>query len=389
MFLRRRRGREASVKYLPLIWAGLLRKKSRTLLMLLQIASAFLLFGLLQGLNSGVKQAIAKTHADRLYVTSSVSIGDTLPISLLPRVTGVAGVKEVTPVTQFGTQYQRPGQNIPIAAVDVGSIFKIFPEYVVDPAQVAALKADRTGGILGAAAARRYGLKVGDRVTLTGPPRQDGSNAWTFDIVGIFDEPGDEPGQLIVNYDFVNEARFAGRDTAVVYIVQAESIARAGEVGLAIDNAFANSSHETRTQSEGDLLASQIRRVADLDFIVRGIIGAVFFGLLFATSALMMQSIRERTAELAVLKTVGFGDGLVMTLILTEAIVFCLFSAAVGLGFASLLLPRARALIGITTMPAVVLIAGAGFAVLLALIGSAVPAWRGLRLQVAEALADR
>jgi putative ABC transport system permease protein len=377
------------VKYLPLIWAGLVRKKSRTILMLLQIASAFLLFGLLQGLSSGVKQAIAKTHADRLYVTSSVSIGDTLPISLLPRLRQVPGVKQVTPLTQFAAQYQRPTQNIPISAVDVGAAFNIFSEYVVDPAQVAALKADRAGGILGSAAARRYGLKVGDRITLLGPPRQDGSNSWTFDIVGTFDVPGDEPGQLIVNYDYVNEARFSGRDTAVVYIVLADSVAHAGEVGLAIDNAFANSSHETRTQSEGDLLVSQIRRVADLDFIVRGIIGAVFFGLLFATSALMMQSIRERTAELAVLKTVGFADGLVMTLILTEAVVFCLFSAAVGLGFASLLLPRARALIGIASMPAIVMLAGAGFAVLLALIGSAVPAWRGLRLQVATALADR
>ncbi len=377
------------MKYLPLIWAGLLRKKSRAILMLLQIASAFLLFGLLQGLNSGVKQAIAKTHADRLYVTSNVSLGDTLPISLLPRIRQVPGVRAVTPLTQFGGQYQRPGQSIPISAVDAGAIFKIFSEYVVDPAQVAALQADRTGGILGSGAARRYGLKVGDRLTLMGPPRKDNSNSWTFDIVGIFDVPDNEPGQIIVNYDYVNEARFAGHDTAIVYVVLADSVARAGEVGLAIDNAFANSSHETRTQSEGDLLASQIRRVADLDFIVRGIIGAVFFGLLFATSALMMQSIRERTAELAVLKTVGFADGLVMTLILAEAIMFCLFSAAIGLGIASLLLPKARALIGIATMPAIVLISGAGFAVLLALIGSAVPAWRGLRLQVAAALADR
>jgi putative ABC transport system permease protein len=377
------------VKYLPLIWAGLLRKTSRTLLMLLQIASAFLLFGLLQGLNSGVKQAIAKAHADRLYVTSGVSLGDTLPISLLPRVRQTPGVKEVTPLTQFNGQYRRPGQNILISAVDPGSIFKILSEITVDPAQVAALKADRTGAILGTGAAKRYGLKVGDRLTVTGPPRKDGATSWTFDVVGLFSVPDDDPVRAFVNYDYVNEARFAGRDTAMVYILLAESVARAGEVGLAIDNAFANSSHETRTQSEGDLLASQIRRVADLDFIVRGIIGAVFFGLLFATSALMMQSIRERTAELAVLKTVGFGDGLVMTLILTEAIVFCLFSAAIGLGVASLLLPKARALIGIATMPGIVLIAGAGFAVLLALIGSAVPAWRGLRLQVAEALADR
>ncbi len=377
------------MKYLPLIWAGLWRAKSRAVLMLLQIASAFLLFGLLQGLNSGVKQAIAKTHADRLYVASRVSLGDSLPISLLARVRDIAGVKAVTPVTGFSAQYQRPDQSIPVGGVDAGALFKIFSEFVVKPAQVAALKADRTGGILGSAAARRYGLKVGDRVTLLGPPRQDGSNAWTFDIVGTFDVPDDEPGQLLVNYDYVNEARYAGKDTASYYVVQAESVSRAGEVGLAIDNAFANSSHETRTQSEGDRLTFQLRRIADLDFIVRGIIGAVFFGLLFATSALMMQSIRERTGELAVLKTVGFSDGVVMSLILSEAIVFCLFSAAIGLGFASLLLPKARVLIGNISMSASVLVAGAGFAVLLALIGSAVPAWRGLKLRVAEALAER
>src|SRR6185437_16529813 len=100
--------------------------------------------------------------------------------------------------------------------------------------------------------------------TVTGPPRKDGATSWTFDIVGIFSVPGDDPVRLFVNYDYVNEARFAGRDTTIVYIVLAESIARAGEIGLAIDNAFANSSHETRTQSEGDLLASQLKRIADL-----------------------------------------------------------------------------------------------------------------------------
>jgi putative ABC transport system permease protein len=377
------------VKYLPLIWAGLLRKKSRTILMLLQIASAFLLFGLLQGLSSGVKVAISKTHADRLYVHSSVSGADPLPISLLSRIRQIPGVKAVTPVAGFPAQYQRPGQSIPIAGVDPEGIFKVFSEFVVDPAQVAALKANRTGGILGSGAAKRYGLKVGDRITLLGPPRRDGSNGYTIDIVGTFDIPNNEPGQIFVNYDFVNEARLAGKDTVLYYVVLAQSVARAGEVGLAIDNAFANSSHETRTLSEGDLMASQIRRIADLDLIVRGIIGAVFFGLLFATGALMMQAIRERTAELAVLKTVGFGDGLVMTLILAEAIVFCLFSAAIGLAVASLLLPEARALIGFAAMPVIVVVAGAGFAVLLALLGSAAPAWLALKLQVAEALANR
>jgi putative ABC transport system permease protein len=376
------------MKYLPLLWAGVWRNRSRTILMLLQIVSAFLLFGLLQGLSSGVKQAIAKTHKDRLIVGSSVSLGDPLPIALLSRLKSISGVKAVSPVTQFPGQYQRPGQTIPITAVDVDAFFKIYSEYVVSKAQVAALEADRTGAIIGSASARRYGLKVGDRLTLTAPPRKDGSNAWDFDIVGTFDVPGDEATPVIVSYDYVNEARFTGRDTVIAYLVLASSVARAGEVGLAIDNAFANSPHETRTQSEGDMLASQIRRIADLDFIVRGIIGAVFCGLLVATSALMMRSTRERTPELAVLKTVGFSDRLVMAIIFAEAVLLCLFAAAIGLAIAALLLPRAAQLIGFASMPAIVLVAGAGFAVLLALIGSALPAVRGLKLQVAQALVD-
>jgi len=377
------------MRYLPLIWSGLWRKKNRTVLMLLQIVTAFLLFGLLQGVNSGIKQAIARTHADRLYVGSNVALGDALPISLLPRLRRIQGVTEVSPLTQFPGQFQRPDQRIPITAVDVDSFFRIFAEYVIDKAQIAALKANRTGGLIGAASARRYGLKVGDRITLIAPPRQDGTNAWTFDIVGVFDVPGDEPGQIIVNYDYVNDSRFAGRDTVLAYLVLAESVARSPAVGLAIDNAFANSSHETRTQSEGDMRASQIRRIADLDFIVHGIIAAVFFGLLFATSALMMQSNRERTPELAVLKTLGFSDRVVMALIVFEALVFCLFAAAIGLSLAALLISRTLPVVGTVSMPAIVILSGLMFAVLLALVGSAVPARRGLKLRVADALAGR
>jgi putative ABC transport system permease protein len=384
------------MKYLPLIWAGIWRKKSRAILMLLQIVSAFLLFGLLQGFNSSIKQAIAGTHSDRLYVTSSVSIGDPLPMSLLPRVQAVPGVKAVTPLLQFPGQYQKPGQGIPITAVDVDAFFQMFPDYLVDKGALAAMQRNRTAAIIGTVVAKRFGIKVGDRLTLQSQPRTDGSTTWVFDIVGTYSVPAQEAsaGAIIVHYDYVNEARASGRDTAILFIALAAELSRATAIGLAIDNAFANSSYETRTQSEGDLIASQIQRIVDLDFIVGGIIGAVFFGLLLATSALMMQSIRERTPELAVLKTLGFGDRLVMGLILAEAIAFCLFAAGIGLGLASLLLKLASSGGGIgiglsTRVSASVVATGALFALLLALIGGSIPAWRGLRLQVADALADR
>jgi putative ABC transport system permease protein len=380
------------MKYLPLVWAGIWRKRSRAVLMLLQIASAFLLFGLLQGVNSGIKQALARTHSDRLYVGSAVSLGVPLPISLLPQIRAVPGVKVATPFVQVPAIYQKQGQGMPMYAVDPEAYFGLGSDLVVSKEQVDALVRNRTGAIVGAVPAKRYGLKVGDRLSLQSPlPRRDGTNAWVFDIVGIFNNSEQENGAaaVVVHYDYVNEARLADRDTALLYVALAESAKVAPEVARAIDKVFANSSTETRTQSEGDLFASQIQRIADIDLVVGGIVSAVFFALLLATGALMMQSIRERVPELAVLKTLGYSDKLVMGLILVEAVIFCVFSAGVGLGLASLILPAARAQIGITAMPTIVIISGLGFAVALALIGGSVPAWRGLRLQVAEALAGR
>ncbi|HEU4625096.1 MAG TPA: ABC transporter permease [Steroidobacteraceae bacterium] len=379
------------MKYLPLVWAGIWRKKSRAVLMLLQIVSAFLLFGLLQGLNSGIKQAIAKTHSDRLYVASNVSLGDPLPISLLADVKAVRGVDEVSPFVQFPGIYQRPGQAIPITAVDVRAFFRMFPDYVASKAQLEALENRRTGAIIGANAARRYGINVGDRLTLQSPMMRKDGGSWVFDVVGTYDVPsqGIAANNVIVHYDYVNEARLVDRDTVILFVAHAANPANAAAVGLAIDNKFANSSHETRTQSEGDLVASQIQRIADLDFIVGGIIGAVFFALLLATGTLMMQSIRERTPELGVLKTLGYSDRLVMTLILVEAVTFCIMAAVIGLVLASFLLRMASPQIGLAGMPNVVIAAGLAFAIALALLGGSVPAWRGLKLQVADALADR
>lgn len=379
-------------KYLPMVWAGIWRKRGRAVLMLLQIASAFMLFGLLEGFNSGIKQAIAKTHGDRLYVGSSVSLGDPLPISLLGRIRSTPGIVFVTPRSGLPATYQQPDQQVPVIAVDVVPFFAINDELTASKDDIAALDNNRTGTLVGRDTMQKYGWKAGDRVVLQSPlPKADGSRDWAFDIVGAYDtlDEADNATALIANFAYLNEARFTGRDTVQLFVAKIDSPASAGAIGLAIDNAFANSDHETRTQSEADLAASQIQRIGDLNFIARAIIGAVFFALLFATGALMMQSIRERMPELAVLKTVGFSDRLVMGLILAEAITFCLFAAGIGLAAASFLLPLARQFIGIAAMPRVVVVAGLGLAVLLALIGSSVPAWRGLRLQVADALAGR
>jgi putative ABC transport system permease protein len=375
-----------------LVWAGIWRKRGRAVLMLLQIASAFALFGLLEGVNTGIKQAIAETHRDRLYIGSSVSLGDPLPISVLSRIRAIPGVGTVTPRQALPGTYQQPDQQLIVIAGDPATYFAIYDELSAPQDAVAALASNRTGVIAGRTTMERFAWKVGDRVVLESPvPRADGSRDWAFDIVGSYDSSSDldDATALIANFAYVNEARFAGRDTAQVFIARIDDPTDAAAIGLAIDNLFANSANETRTQSEADLLASQIQRIGDLNYLARAIIAAVFFAMLFATGALMMQSIRERMPELAVLKTVGFSDRLVMGLIIAEAVLFCLFSAGIGLAIAAFVLPLARDFIGIAGVPLVVVATGLVFALVLALIGSCVPAWRGLRLQVADALAGR
>jgi putative ABC transport system permease protein len=380
------------VKYLPLIWAGIWRKRSRAVLLLLQIVSAFTLFGLLQGLNSGIKVAISRAHGDRLYIGSSVSLGDLLPMGLLPRIESVPGIKHVSERINLPASWQKPSQGVLVVGVNPATFFQIYNEMVVAPEQIKALEENRSGLIVGAAVMKRFGWKVGQRITLQSPVlKTDGSGSWTFDIVGVFDSSEDnlQTGFTVGNQAYLNEARATDRDRANLFVATIDNPANAASIALAIDNAFANSEHETHTQSEADLVATQVQRIADLDFIVTGIIGAVFFALLLATGALMMQSVRERLAELAVMKTVGFSDRLIMVLILLESATFCVFSASIGLAIASLILPMARQQIGIAGVPPIVLAMGIGFAVLLSLLGGLAPAWRGLRLRVADALADR
>jgi putative ABC transport system permease protein len=382
------------MKFIPLILAGMLRKRARAVLMLLQMASAFLLFGLLQGFNGALKVAISQTHADRLYVASSVTVGDPLPLSMLPEIEATPGVEVVALRHAFGGFYQQPNQGIGGVAVVPEKFFDVYQDDIIVPKeQVQALKNTRTGAIIGISSMEKYKLKIGDRITIKNRmKKQDGTTDWTFDIVGSYhngpNNAGDA-GAIFINYDYMNEARTAQRDTVIMYALRINNAAKATEIGLAIDDKFANSPHGTHTQTESDLVQGQIQRIGDIDFIVNGVVAAVFFALLLATSALMMQSVRERVPELAILKTLGFSDERVMGIIIVEAVVFCLIAAAVGLWLSSVILPMARQQLGFNAkIPLYIVLAGFGFAALLALIGSAVPAWRGLRLKVVDALAD-
>lgn len=384
------------MKFLPLIWAGLRRKLSRSILILAQVIVAFALFGVLQGLTSGINHAIAATHPDRLYVGSKMNLGYPVPIAIVNWVKTVPGVITVAPRYQFGATYQRPTQGVGICATDVDAFFAMYPEDAVDPAQQRALRQVQDGVIVGIGTLHKYGWKVGQRVTLQSQLiRKDGTGNWTFDIVGTWkdtqDENEDDSQMLITHYTYVNESLPSGpgRDTMSLAVLRISDPARLNAIEQRIDSQYGNSSNETLTQSEKELVEAEVANFGDIDTVAHRIVGATLFVLLFATGALMMQSIRERTPELAVLKTIGFSDRSVMLLILGETLVLCLAGATIGLLLGMRLLPAAREEIGTVTVPPSVFATGLGFAVALALAGGAMAGWRGLRLRVVDALAGR
>ncbi len=379
------------MKYFRLIWAGLWRKKARTIFTMHSIVVAFLLFGLLQGINQGFSQAVQNLNVDRLYVQPKASDG--IPIAYMNRILTVPGVQAVAHWNYFGGYFQTANNAIPAFATDPVELFKIYHEIEIKPEYLEAMQKTRTGALVSEALAQKYGWKIGDRVPLgtTIWTTKDGGNTWYFDIVGTFDASKFGGGfpSFYLNYSYFDENAAFGNGVVHIAIARIDDPRNAAQISGAIDRLFENSSAETRTQTESAMMQSQLKQLADINFIANAIVGAVLFTLLFLTASTMMQSVRERTGELAVLKALGFSDAKVLGLILTEAMLLCLFAAGLGLFLASLAFPAMKPIFGDFQMPMVVVGMGAVLAVAVALISGLPPAWRGRQLNIVDALAGR
>jgi putative ABC transport system permease protein len=381
------------MKYFPLIWAGLWRKRARTIFTMLSIVVAFLLFGLLQGINQGFNTVVQNLNVDRLYVSARTNMTDGLPISYANRIRTVPGVRAVSHWTYFGGYYQNARNPIPAFSTEPEALFKIYREIKVQPEYIEAMKRTRTGVLVSEALAQQYKWKIGDRIPLGTSiwTTKDGAGTWYFDVVGTFDlsEVGGGFPSFYLNHDYFEENAAFGDGVVHYYLVGIEDPQQATKVSLAIDAMFANSSAETRTQTESALAQMQLKQIGDINFIVNAIVGAVLFTLLFLTANTMAQSVRERTSELAVLKTLGFADGKVLALVLIEALLLCVFAAAIGLALANLAFPALKPIFGDFRMPLVVIAMGAGMALLLALLSGLPPALRARQLNIVDALAGR
>jgi len=383
------------MKYFMLIWAGLWRKKTRTILTMLSIVVAFLLFGLLQGINQGIKKGSTDTGNHRLWTAARMSSVSSMAASLMDRMLTVKGVRAIAHISFFGGYFQDSKNSIPAFATNIDKLAILYPELNITPAQVAAMQSTRPGALIGRPLAKKYGWKIGDKIPVgtTIWTNNDGSNNWAFDIVGIFDptpqfEKSPLGGAFWINYDYWDEARKFDKHRVHEFFTQIDDPRRAAEISAQIDKLTENSPEETRTQTENAALQSQLKQLADINFIANAIVGAVMFTLLFLTANTMMQSVRERIPELAVLKTLGFTGRMVSILVLIESLMLCIFAAAVGLALSSVGVKMVP-ILGPSRLLPIVVISGLGIAVILAIVSGLPPALRAQRLNIVDALAGR
>lgn len=388
------------MKYLHLVWASLFRRKTRTLLTLVSIIAAFLLFGLLDAVRTSFAQAGQSANgAARLQTGSKLSFIQTLPQSLEAQIARVDGVKSVTHANWFGGAYQDPHNQVFSFAVPPNYL-DLYPEVAVTDAERKAFNATRTGALVGEQLAQRFKWKVGDRVPLQSTifPDRQGSKNWQFDIVGILHSTDKKSGgffdqMFLLNWKYFDDTTPYNQGQVGWYVTRVLDVNQADRVARSIDALSANSDHETRTQTEQAATASWMKQLADIGLIVGSIMGAVFFTLLLLSGNTMMQAVRERTSEIAVLKTIGFSSRSVLAMVLAESVLLLVLGGIAGLALATVVIPAVSAGSGgMLNLPSV----GAGSwglgLALMVLIGAlvgALPAWNAMRLNIVDALAGR
>jgi putative ABC transport system permease protein len=379
------------MKFIPLVWKNVWRRKFRTAFTLLSVFVAFLLFGILMTIRGAFGFGVQVAGLDRLVLINKVSLIIPLPISYQTQLQQVPGVELATHQTWFNGIYQDPVNFFANIAVEPEPFMKIYPEFTLPPDQMKAWLADRQGVIVGRDLAERFGWNIGDRVPLTGTIWQPkAGQAWQFNVVGIYDgEEGVDKTQFFFRYDYLDENRREGDGFVGWYVVKIADPDRAVELSRKFDEMFANSSAETKTTTEKGFVESFASQVGDIGAIMIAISSTVLFMFGLVAASTMAQSVRERTAELAVLKTLGFSDGGILTLVFAESLFIALLGGGLGLMVAWLFVQQGdptNGLLPIFVLPARDLGVGVGLIVLMGVLAGVVPAFGAMRLRITDAL---
>jgi putative ABC transport system permease protein len=385
------------LQYAPLVWANFRRRKARTIFTFLSILVAFVLFAYLAAVKMAFRAGVDVAGADRLFTTQKTSIIQPLPKSYESKIAQVPGVVAVTHSNWFGGIYQNPDkgfQGVFQDPVDPEAYLAMYPEFELTAAEKAAWFADREGAVVGRKTAERYGWKVGDRIPIQAPyfnRKKDGSRVWEFNLRGIYQgrEKGTDTTQFLFHYDYFEEARAYGEGMVGWYVVKIADPQNGAKVAAAIDALFENSPYETKTVAEKALAQSFADQIGNIGAIITWILAAVFFTLLLVAGNTVAQSVRERTNELGVLKTLGFTHGQVLGLVLAESSALAIVGGGLGLVVGALGISAGDPTGGFLPFfyfPSRDVVWGVVFVLLLGIVAGILPAVQAMRLKIVDAL---
>jgi putative ABC transport system permease protein len=380
---------------LTLVRKNLFRRKLRAILMIVSILVAFLIFGVLAGVYASFTAGEDIAAADRLVVVNKVNFTQPLPFAYYNRVRSVAGIREVTHASWFGGYYQDPKNFTVVFAVEPETYTDMYARDIdISPDARRAFIRTRTGVLVGDALARKWGWKVGDRIPVSSNifSQKNGSHTWDFDIVGIFTGKTPQVGTdvMFFQYDYFDETRSFGKDSIGWLVLQTANPADNDRVAKAVDAMFVNSTAETSTDTEKAFNKAFAAQLGNIALIVILVVGAAFVTILMIVGNTMALSIRERTREIGVLKTLGFSGGRILRLVLGESVLLALLGGLPGLALAALATAALRPSVsnlfpGFALTPgiaaeAVVLMLALGF------ITGIIPALNAMRMKIATAL---
>lgn len=378
------------LRFLPLIVANLQRKKIRTYMTIGSFGVALFLYCLLATIETSFNQGIEVAGADRLVVFNKTSISTPLPSAYQERMMQIPGVKLVTYAVWFGGIYQNEKNFFPQFAIDYKTFLPMYPEFKVRPDYWDAFIKDKEGCIVGSRTLEKYGWKIGDRIPLRGTYWP---GMWEFNIRGIYEGSRNEADltQFWFHYDYLDEHRLPsfGKGTVEWYMVKVKTIDMAPKVVAAIDQRFANSAFETKTDTEKSFVSDFVKQMGNIKLIMLSVGGVVFFTLLLVTGSTMSMAVRERTGELAVMKTIGFADHAVLLLVMAEALTISLIGGSIGVVLGKLYTlsgDPTGGMLPIFYLAPQKMVIGMGLALTIGMLSGILPALFAMQLRIVDAL---
>jgi putative ABC transport system permease protein len=380
------------MKFFGLVLKSARRSKRRTALTMMSVAVAVFLFSALRAVLDGFNSVSAASSATRIVTIRSTSMIFSMPTSHTEAIRSTPGVEDVTWASWFGGIYKDPKNFFGQFAVDPPSYLRMYPEIRLTPEERAAFLDDRTGCIVGDGLAKKYGFKVGDKLTLgVGIPAY-GSRDYDFTIRGVYRAASSavDNQSMMFHWKYADE-RSTPQGQIGWYVARVSNPDRAVQVANAIDAKFANSPYETKTDTEQAFSAQFASMLGNLNLLLGSVALAVVITTLFVAGNTMAMSVRERTTEIAVMRTLGFPAGTIFSLVVGEGVVVAVTGGAVGAALARLIVNGES--LGITGgfIPAFGvnngnLAVGIGLSLLIGLLAALIPASMASRLKIVDAL---